>query len=95
MNINEQTVSRNLKEELSQQQNEDFCKLLPFPGLMNRYLKHWLFTDRNALLQYYADDRNHHEQSSQDYVLCDPFYSPVVNQLQTSSEKQWIALGFA
>ena len=29
------------------------------------------------LLQYYADDRNHHERSGQDYVLCTPLITQI------------------
>ena len=31
------------------------------------------FTKRNPLLQYFANDRNHHERSGQDNVLCTLF----------------------
>ena len=34
-----------------------------------------LFTNCNALLQYYV--RNNHEQNGEDYVLCTPFYIPT------------------
>ena len=33
-----------------------------------------LFTDRNALLQYYVDDCSSHKRSDQDYMLWIPFY---------------------
>ena len=44
------------------------CHLWPHPNISL-----FIFTDLNALLQYYMDDRNNRERSGQDDELCTPF----------------------